>query len=103
MDDATGLAEALLGLDGFRVLDVNETPAEVVVTVETTVDLVGLWDLWSACRGPGSPAGRHPGLAVLRPSGAAGVDEAPVALCRSRLRGQDLDRGDPTMSHPGRC
>ena len=25
MDDATGLAEALLGLDGFRVLDVSET------------------------------------------------------------------------------
>lgn len=24
MDDATGLAEALLGLDGFRVLDVDE-------------------------------------------------------------------------------
>ena len=29
MNDATGLAEALLGLDGFRVLDVNETPDEV--------------------------------------------------------------------------
>ena len=41
MDDATGLAEALLGLDGFRVLDVDETPAEVAVTVETTVALVG--------------------------------------------------------------
>jgi hypothetical protein len=41
MDDATGLAEALLGLDGFRVLDVDETPAEVVVMVETTADLVG--------------------------------------------------------------
>ena len=28
MDDATGLAEALLGLDGFRVLEVSETPDE---------------------------------------------------------------------------
>lgn len=41
MDDATGLAEALLGLDGFRVLDVIETRSEVVVTVETTADVVG--------------------------------------------------------------
>ena len=41
MNDATGLAEALLGLDGFRVLDVDETPDEVIVTVETTTDVVG--------------------------------------------------------------
>ena len=41
MDDATGLAEALLGLDGFRVLEVDETPSEVIVTVETTADFVG--------------------------------------------------------------
>jgi len=41
MDDATGLAEALLGLDGFRVLGVEETRAEVIVTVETAADIVG--------------------------------------------------------------
>ena len=41
MDDATGLAEALLGLNGFRVLAVEETPSEVVVMVETTADFVG--------------------------------------------------------------
>ena len=41
MDDATGLAEALLGLNGFRVLAVEETPSEVIVTVETTADFVG--------------------------------------------------------------
>ena len=41
MDDATGLAEALLGLDGFGVLAVEETPSEVVVTVETVADFVG--------------------------------------------------------------
>ena len=41
MDDATGLAEALLGLDGFVVLAVDETPSEVIVTVETTADFVG--------------------------------------------------------------
>ncbi len=42
MSDGNGLAEALLGLDGFRVLNVTETPAEVVIDVETTVELMGL-------------------------------------------------------------
>jgi hypothetical protein len=32
MDDATGLTEAPLGLKGFRVLAVEETGSEVVVT-----------------------------------------------------------------------
>ena len=41
MSDGIGLAEALLGLDGFRVLDVVETAIEVIVTVETTVDFTG--------------------------------------------------------------
>ncbi|MDP9453448.1 MAG: transposase family protein [Actinomycetota bacterium] len=41
MNDDTGLAEALLGLDGFRVLEVTETPHEVVIAVETTADYVG--------------------------------------------------------------
>ena len=41
MSDGIGLAEALLGLDGFRILDVVEVPDEVVITVETTVDFVG--------------------------------------------------------------
>ena len=81
MDDATGLAEALLGLDGFRVLDVNETPAEVLVTVETTVDLVGCATCGVRAQA-GDALGQHPGSAVFRPSGAAGVDEAPVALRR---------------------
>ncbi len=41
MSDGTGLAEALLGLDGFRVLEVREGPDEVVVTIETTAEVVG--------------------------------------------------------------
>ncbi len=40
MVDGNGLAEALLGLDGFRVLSVTET-VEVVVVVETIDDFVG--------------------------------------------------------------
>jgi hypothetical protein len=39
--DGIGLAEVLLGLPGFRVLDVTETVVEVIVTVETTVDFTG--------------------------------------------------------------
>jgi len=41
VSDGTGLAEALLGLDGVRVLEVVETPEELVVTIETTVEVVG--------------------------------------------------------------
>jgi len=41
MDDGTGLAEAMLGLDGFRVLEVTETAAELIIDVETAVDIEG--------------------------------------------------------------
>jgi len=41
MDDATGRAEALLGLSQFRVLDVAEFPDELWISVETTADVVG--------------------------------------------------------------
>ena len=41
MSDGIGLAEAMLGLDGFRVLEVSETPDEVIITVETTAMMVG--------------------------------------------------------------
>jgi hypothetical protein len=37
MGDGNGLAEAMLGLDGFRVLEVTETAGELTITVETTV------------------------------------------------------------------
>lgn len=36
MNDGTGLTGVLLGLDGFRVLEVPATPGEVVITVETS-------------------------------------------------------------------
>ena len=52
MSDGNGLAEALLGLDGFRVLEVSETPDELVVTIETTATVVG-------CAGCGSRAVAH--------------------------------------------
>jgi len=41
MSDGNGLAEALLGLPGFRILEVNETPDEVTIVIETIMDFVG--------------------------------------------------------------
>lgn len=41
MEDGTGLAEALLGLDGFRVLEVSESTDELTVVIETTATVVG--------------------------------------------------------------
>ena len=38
MSDGTGLADALLGLSGFRVLEVRENPDELVIEMETTAD-----------------------------------------------------------------
>lgn len=49
MTDGIGLAEAMLGLDGFRVLEVVERPAELVITIESTVEVEG-------CRGCGRRA-----------------------------------------------
>jgi transposase len=39
MSDGIGLAEVLLGLPGFRVLDVVEHDVEVVITIESTAVL----------------------------------------------------------------
>jgi transposase len=41
VSDGIGLAEALLGLPGFRVLKVAESTDELVVTIETVGELVG--------------------------------------------------------------
>lgn len=41
MNDGNGLAEAMLGLDGFRILEVSETPDELTITVETTTAVEG--------------------------------------------------------------
>ncbi len=39
-DHGIGIAEALLGLDGFRVLEVSEDGGELVVRIESTSDIV---------------------------------------------------------------
>jgi transposase len=43
MSDGTGLAEQLLGLDGFKVLGVTEGEHELVIAVETTASVTGCW------------------------------------------------------------
>ena len=43
MSDGTGLAEALLGLDGFNVLGVVESEDELVIAVETTASVTVCW------------------------------------------------------------
>ena len=60
MDDATGLAEALLGLDGFRVLAVNETPDEVCVHGRDDDRRRRMSSMWRAGAGQGAPPRRHP-------------------------------------------
>jgi transposase len=39
--DATGVAEVMLGLPGFRVLDADDSGGELVVTVETAPEPTG--------------------------------------------------------------
>ncbi len=79
MSDATGLAEALLGLDGFRVLAVCETAAEVVIRVETTGGLVG-------CPGCGVVATAHGRMVVeLRDLPVFGRP-ARLVWCKRRYR-----------------
>ncbi len=41
MGDGIGLAEALMGLSGFSVLEVTEADAEVVIVIETVGAVVG--------------------------------------------------------------
>ncbi len=41
MDNPTSLAEAILGLDGFRILGVHETAEELIINIETKSAVVG--------------------------------------------------------------
>ena len=61
MNGRIGLAEALLGLEGFRVLAVVESPDELVVRVETTATVA-----WcTACGVRAEPqAPQHPKSAL---------------------------------------
>jgi hypothetical protein len=102
MDDGTGLAEALLGLAGFRVLAVAETPAEVVVEIETIAGVEG-------CAGCGVRAEAQDRMHVEirdlsclgRPARLVGASAGGVAGRRfvPRSRGPR----PPSTSRRGRC
>ena len=83
MDDATGLAEALLGLDGFAVLAVDETPSEVIVTVETTADFTRKRD-----KGSGATATRDRGRPHRIADGCHLLDPDVVLLCGTHPSGR---------------
>lgn len=96
MSDGNGLAEAMLGLDGFRILEVIEGPDELVIAVETTVVVVG-------CRRCGSRAEAHDRRPVdIRDLACFG---RPVRLRvlkrRWRCPEPDCETKTWTESHPG--
>ena len=66
MDDGIGPAEALLGREGCRVLEVAEGPEELVVTVESKAQLVGC----SFCGVRAAAPDRMPTTGPLEPASA---------------------------------
>jgi hypothetical protein len=85
MSDGTGLVEVLLGLDGFRVLEVTEGSDELVITIETTTSVEGC----ASCGVRAESHDRMPiairDLACFGRTGTVGVAQAPLALPRGTL------------------
>lgn len=81
MNQGIGLAEALLGLSGFRVLTVRENSDELVVSIQTTATRAAC----SSCGTWAEPHERKPVAFVPRcrdsagPSGWCGASGAGVA------------------------
>ena len=103
MNDGIGLAEVLLGLPGFRVLDVIESDVEVVIAVETTAVWAACRTLRGARRGAGSDACRRARSGVLRAAGAAGVDRSGGGAAGSRCVRRGRGPRTPSMSTRRRC
>jgi hypothetical protein len=60
MADATGLAEKMLGLEGFRIIAVQEDPAELIIHVETTATEALCQDCGARAGSAGSQGRRTP-------------------------------------------
>jgi hypothetical protein len=108
MSDGTGLAEALLGLDCFKVLDVTEGESELVIAIETTASVTGCWScgVLAGCQDRVRVDIRdlacfgRPARLVTRPCGRRGRWARlgiRVLLCREpgTPPGVDLGQGDP--------
>jgi len=79
MADATGLAEAMLGLEGFRVLEVQETRGELVIRIETIARL-------EPCLGCGVVATAHDRMEVAYRDLAAFGRPARLVWSKRRWR-----------------
>ena len=101
MNDGIGLAEVLLGLPGFRVLEVTECDVEVVITIESMVVRV----FCSTCGVRAEPQDRMPvairDLPCFGRLGWCGSSDDDGAASRSARprRGPST----PSTSTPRRC
>lgn len=93
MDDGIGLAEAMLGLDGFRVLEVTETAAELIIDVETAIDVEG-------CGSCGTRAEAHDRMTVEIRDLACFGRPARLVWRKRRWRCVDADWEAKTASIP---
>lgn len=91
MGDGTGLADALLGLPGFRVLGVQETPNELTVRVETTTAIAG-------CATCGTRAVPHERKAIAVRDLSCFGRPARLVWCKRRWRCPDGDCGVKTWT-----
>jgi hypothetical protein len=73
MSDGIGLAEAMLGLDGIRMLEVSESRDELVVRSKRLLMLSAARALGCGRRAAGSDTDRNPRSCMLRSAGAVGV------------------------------
>ena len=91
MSDGTGLAEALLGLDGFRVLAVSETAEELTVSIESTAVVAG-------CASCGTRAEAQDRVAVEVRDLACFGRPARLVWHKRRWRCRDADCGAKTWT-----
>ena len=103
MNDGIGLAEVLLGLPGFRVLDVAEADDEVVDLDRVDGGAGVLSDVWGARRAAGSDAGRRPRSGLLRAAGAAACGRSGGGVVASRCARHGRGPRPPSTSTRRRC
>jgi len=105
MDDGSGGATALLGMDGFVVLSMTEHKPRVVAARRDNGRGGGLSELRGQGGRPRSVGGPGPRPPRLGPAAASVLAQAPLAVSRLGLFDQDLQRTEPARRglahHPG--